>query len=235
MNDTIYIYCDESCHLENDHQQSMVLGAIWCPASHRSFLGRKIKAIREQFGLPPEVEIKWTKISPARLDYYMALVDLFFDEPLLRFRAVVVPDKSILDHDRFSQSHDDFYYKMWYLLLTHLVDDQHSFRVFIDIKDTRGRDKVRKLHKVLCNAYYDFDRKRISDIEQVHSHDVPLIQLSDLMIGALSYVHRGLDGSEAKKSIIARIRERSGHNLMMSTPPRVEKYNVLVWQPRDSL
>lgn len=235
MNDIIHIYCDESCHLEHDYKKAMVLGAVWCPSTHRAALGRKVKAIRKRFGLPPGVEIKWTKISPARLDFYIALVDLFFDEPMLHFRAVIVPDKSILDHGRFNQSHDDFYYKMWYLLLTHLVDDQHSFRVFIDIKDTRGNDKVRKLHEVLCNASYDFDRQRISDIEQVRSHDVPLIQLSDLMIGALSYLHRGLEGSEAKKSIIARIRERSGHDLLRSTPPRVEKYNVLVWQPKDSL
>lgn len=235
MNDTIHIYCDESCHLEHDQQKAMVLGAIWCPASHRAALGRKVKAIRKQFGLPPEIEIKWTKISPAGLDYYMALVDLFFDEPMLRFRAVVVPDKSVLDHERFSQTHDDFYYKMWYLLLTHLVDDQNTFRVFIDKKDTRGRDKVRKLHEVLCNTYYDFDRRRISDIEEVQSHDVPLIQLSDLMTGALSYFHRGLEGSEAKKSIITKLRERSGHNLLCSTPPRVEKFNVLVWHPKGVL
>lgn len=25
------IYCDESCHLENDHQRVMVLGAVWTP------------------------------------------------------------------------------------------------------------------------------------------------------------------------------------------------------------
>ena len=25
------VYCDESCHLENDHQKAMVMGAIWCP------------------------------------------------------------------------------------------------------------------------------------------------------------------------------------------------------------
>jgi len=25
------VYCDESCHLENDHQKAMVLGAIWTP------------------------------------------------------------------------------------------------------------------------------------------------------------------------------------------------------------
>jgi len=232
MNDFIHIYCDESCHLEHDRQNAMVLGAIWCPASHRAALGRKVKAVRKRFGLPPSFEIKWTKISPGRLDFYLALVDLFFDEPLLRFRAVVVPDKSMLDHQRFSQSHDDFYYKMWYLLLTHLVDDQHSFRVFLDIKDTRGREKVSKLHQVLCDTHYDFDRQKISDIEQIHSHDVPLIQLADLLTGALSHFHRELQGSTAKQTVISRIREKSGHDLLRSTPPRVEKFNVLVWRSK---
>lgn len=235
MNDSIHIYCDESCHLENDAQKAMVLGAVWCPASHRAALGRKVKAVRDQFGLQPSFEIKWTKISPARLDFYLALVDLFFDEPLLRFRAVVVPDKAVLDHGKFNQSHDDFYYKMWYLLLTHLIDDQHTFRVFLDIKDTRGQAKVGKLHEVICNAHYDFDRQRIASIEQVHSHDVPLLQLTDLMIGALSHLHRSLNGSEAKQAVIQRIRERSGHNLVVSTPPRVEKFNVLVWRPKSDL
>ena len=25
------VYCDESCHLEHDHQNVMALGAVWCP------------------------------------------------------------------------------------------------------------------------------------------------------------------------------------------------------------
>lgn len=235
MNNFVHIYCDESCHLEHDHHKSMVLGAVWCPAANRAELGRKIKAVRERFGLPASLEIKWTKVSPAQLDFYLALVDLFFDESLLRFRAVVVPDKAALDHGRFNQTHDDFYYKTWYLLLTHLVDDQHCFRIFLDIKDTRGQSKVRKLHDVLCNTHYDFDRERIASIEQVHSHDVLLLQLSDLLIGALSYLHRGLTGSPAKQAVIQKIRERSGHDLLRSTAPRVEKFNVLVWRPKEVL
>lgn len=31
MSETFNLYCDESCHLENDHQKVMVLGAVWCP------------------------------------------------------------------------------------------------------------------------------------------------------------------------------------------------------------
>lgn len=76
MTELIHVYCDESCHLEHDHASSMALGAVWCPASHRAMLGRKIKALRATHGLAPEFEIKWVKISPAKLDFYLALVDL---------------------------------------------------------------------------------------------------------------------------------------------------------------
>lgn len=231
MNDVIHIYCDESCHLQNDREKSMVLGAVWCPATHRAYLSRKIKEVTRRFGIPPSTEIKWTKVSPGQIDFYLALVDLFFDEPLMRFRAVVVPDKSILDHGRHKQTHDEFYYKMWYFLLTQLIDDSHQFRVFLDIKDTRGARKVNKLHEVLCNTHYDFDRSRITDIELVRSHDVVLLQIADLLSGALSYAHRGKNGSAAKRSIVERIRLRSSHNLLRSTVPKAEKFNVLVWRP----
>ena len=56
--DTINIYCDESCHLLHDHQQAMVLGAIWCDAAHRAALGRKIKLLRREFGLSPLFEAR---------------------------------------------------------------------------------------------------------------------------------------------------------------------------------
>ena len=232
MSNRIYIYCDESCHLLNDHMRAMVLGAVWCNASRRASIGRKLKELKLKFELPSTFELKWTKVSPSKLDFYLAVVNLFFDEPLLHFRGIVVPDKMALDHDRFGQTHDDFYYKMWYLLLTNLIDNRHRFRIFLDIKDTRGARKITKLHQVLCNSHYDFNQQVIQDIQLVHSHDVPIIQLADFFIGALAYIHRGLSESTAKQAVIERIRERSGHKLLRSTLPREQKLNVFVWQPQ---
>lgn len=106
------IYCDESCHLENDRMKAMVLGAVWCQYDQKKYLFRKIKLLKQQYGIPSEFEIKWTKVSPSKLDFYKDIVNLFFDEPLLHFRAVVIPDKKKLNHLNFNQNHDDFYYKM---------------------------------------------------------------------------------------------------------------------------
>ncbi|MBU2783476.1 DUF3800 domain-containing protein [Acidithiobacillus caldus] len=230
MSEVVYIYCDESCHLENDGMKAMALGALWCPADERKSLSRKIKEIKAEYGMPPGFEIKWVKISPGKLSFYQAILDLFFDEAMLHFRGLVVPDKQLLDHGRFAQSHDDFYYKQWYTLLNRLINRDNRYRIFLDIKDTRGRRKVAKLHEVLCNANYDFDRGIIESIEQVQSHDVPLLQLTDLLIGALTYVHRGLQGNSAKQALIEQMQRRSGLSLKQSSAWQAEKFNLLVWR-----
>ncbi len=233
MNQTIHVYCDESCHLENDGMKAMVLGALWCPASHRKYLARKIKALKMAHGLPAEFEIKWVKVSPGKLPFYLQLLDIFFDEPLLHFRGLVVPNKQLLSHGNFSQTHDDFYYKLWYVLLNRLIDPEKHYRIFLDIKDTRGHQKATKLHEVLCNANYDFDRSIIESIELVQSHDVMLLQLADLLIGVLSYVHRDLHESAAKQSLVTHVQRRSGLMLEQSSLLRAEKFNLLVWTARS--
>ena len=47
MNSTYNIYCDESCHLEHDHQRSMVLGAVWCPAEQSRRVAVRIREIKK--------------------------------------------------------------------------------------------------------------------------------------------------------------------------------------------
>ena len=117
----INIYCDESCHLENDNQQSMVIGGISCPDYARQTVYNDIKNIKIKHKISPFIEIKWNKVSMSKIDFYMDLVNYFFDNELLNFRAIVIPDKSILNHKKYGQSHDDFYYKMYFYLLRKLL------------------------------------------------------------------------------------------------------------------
>ncbi|GAH64596.1 unnamed protein product, partial [marine sediment metagenome] len=99
MGITYNIYCDESCHLEHDHINVMALGAVWCEKDNVPQLASALRSLKMEFGLPSDFEIKWTKVSPAKIDFYKAVIDFFFDEPILRFRGVLIPDKRQLDHD----------------------------------------------------------------------------------------------------------------------------------------
>lgn len=226
------VYCDESCHLENDHQKVMVLGAVTCPRSKAREISTRLRELKVRAGLSPDFEIKWTKVSPARTDFYLSVVDYFFDDDDLSFRALVVPDKSRLDHDGFRQTHDDFYYKMYFDMLKVLFDPACGYRLYLDIKDSRSNEKTRKLHEVLANSAYDFKRQIVRGIDLVRSEHVQQVQLADLLIGAVSYLHRGLGSNSAKTSLLRRMQERSQYSLLRSTLLRSRKVNLFVWQPR---
>ena len=232
MSEIFNIYCDESCHLENDRQLAMVIGAVWCPESQRASVARAIRELKVQHGLASSFEIKWTKVSPAKLDFYLTLIDLFFSDPRLHFRGIVIPDKSKLDHSMFNQSHDDFYYKMYFQLLKVIFESGNRYRIYLDIKDTRSQQKVTKLHDYLANAQYDFNKEMVEWIQQVHSHEIEQLQLADVLIGALGYLHRGLQTSPAKQALIERIKAKSGFSLRRSTLPSEKKFNVFVWTPQ---
>jgi hypothetical protein len=62
------VYCDESCHLEHDHQGVMVLGAVWCPAEKTREVMTRLKEIKARHGVAALTEVKWVKASRPKLE-----------------------------------------------------------------------------------------------------------------------------------------------------------------------
>ena len=234
MSEIFNVYCDESCHLENDRQKSMVLGAIWCPLNKSREIAVRLREIKQKHGLSPFFEAKWTKVSPAKKEFYLDLINYFFDDDDLHFRVLIVPDKSLLHHDAFSgQDHDSWYYKMYFDMLKVIFKPDARYRIYLDIKDTRGAQKVVDLHDVLCNNHYDFSHQVIQRLQLVHSHEIEQLQLADLLIGAVGYLNRGLHGNTGKTAIIERMQRRSGYDLTRTTLLREEKMNIFRWHASE--
>jgi len=227
------VYCDESCHLEHDHQPLMVLGAVWCPLEKAREISVHIRELKKSHGLSTTFEIKWTKVSQGQQAFYLDLLDYFFDDDDLHFRALVVQDKSRLQHELYEQTHDTWYYKMYFDMLKVILDPGACYRIYVDIKDTRSAAKINKLHDVLCNNIYDFQRQIIERVQTVRSHEVELLQLADLLIGAVSYANRGLYGNSAKVALVERMRERSGYSLTKTTLLKEDKVNLFIWQATE--
>jgi hypothetical protein len=233
MNPAFNIYCDESCHLEHDGQPIMVLGAVWCPREKTREIAVRLRALKVRHGLSPSFEIKWSKVSPAQAAFYLAVLDDFFDDDDLHFRALIVGDKSKLRHEDFDQDHDTWYYKMYFDMLKVLFDVGSRYTIYLDIKDTRGWGKTRHLAEVLRNNAYDFDRRIIESIQTVRSHEVEQLQLADLLIGAVSYANRQLTGNAGKVALVERMRQRSGYDLQRTTLFRENKVNLFRWEPAE--
>ncbi|MDD4494890.1 MAG: DUF3800 domain-containing protein [Eubacteriales bacterium] len=230
------IYCDESCHLENDGINVMVLGGVWCPHDTTREINERIRDIKIRNSISPTAEMKWTKISPSKLQLYIDLVNYFFDEKLMHFRAVVVPDKNQLDHERFNQTHDDWYYKMYFEMLKQILMPKDRYEIYIDVKDTNSSRKAQKLREVCSNSMYDFSKTIIRKIQPIQSKEVQLMQVVDILIGALGYANRQFADehvkSSAKLAIIDLIKKRSGYSLSKTTLLREEKFNILIWDAR---
>jgi hypothetical protein len=233
MSSTYNVYCDESCHLEHDQQKIMVLGAIWCPLEKTKEISTRIREIKVKYKLAKDFEIKWTKVSPAKQDFYMELLDYFLDNENLHFRALVVPDKTKLQHEAYQQDHDTWYYKMYFDMLKAILTNTDCYRIYLDIKDTRSGIKTAKLHDVLCHSLYDFDVKIIEWVQIVRSHEIQILQLADLLIGAVSYANRGLTTNSAKAALVESMRERSGYSLIRTNLLREPKVNIFIWHPTE--
>lgn len=224
------IYCDESCHIINNDSNTMAIGAIWCPDNKKAEIFEKLKELKEKHGLSRHFEIKWNKVSNHKVSFYLDVINYFFDNSDLYFRVVVIPDKNELTHSEYNQTHDDFYYKTYFNLLKTIFEPNSEYNIFLDIKDTQGGKKLENLHKILCNNSYDYNKKIVKKVQQVRSHEVELIALSDLLIGAITYLWRGLDSNKGKLELINLIKNRSRYSLTSSTLYKELKFNIFVWK-----
>ncbi len=217
MNKTFNIYCDESCHIENDGNPYMFLGSISCayPQVKRHTL--RIKELKDKHRF--NAEIKWSNVSKSKLGFYIELIDYFFDTDL-RFRVIGI-NKSQIDYNSFNCSYDDFYYKMYYLLLNYHIDTLNHYNVYLDIKDTLSARKVRKLREIL-NVKFGVFR----NVQNIVSKESLLMQLTDFIMGAISY-NANVDEkcNEAKVAIIERIKRHENLSSLMCTNYS-EKFNL---------
>lgn len=222
ISEIINIYCDESCHLLHDKSNVMVLGGIICPLKNKATVFSDIKNIKKKHNLE-YYEMKWTKISNAKLDFYKEIINYFFESPYLKFRGLIIPDKTILNHEEYNQTHDKFYYKMYYDLLNIVTRPRYKYNIYIDIKDTNGHLKIEDLKSFLSNS--------VSKIQEVRSHQVELIQLADIIIGANEYKSRKIDTSTAKLEIVKLINNYcinlNNKEMNETTDYCSSKYNLL--------
>lgn len=228
----INIYCDESCHLEQDDSNCMVLGAISCPKEKVHMFSEELRNLKVKHGLSKKYELKWTKVSETKLDYFKDVIDFFQENKELSFRAVVA-DKTHLCHDNFHQTHDDWYYKMYYFLLRYLISPPETYNVYLDIKDTHGGSKVSKLQDILNHTLYKFYNETVKNIQIIRSDESELLQLSDFILGAVAYKNRNLSSSNSKLELCRYLESATSTSLISSSLLNNTKFNIFMWKPRN--
>ncbi|MBN2597803.1 MAG: DUF3800 domain-containing protein [Marinifilaceae bacterium] len=215
---TFNIYCDESCHLENDKKKYMLLGNVSSAYNQVKRHTERIKDLKKKHNFYGE--IKWSNVSNSQLKFYKELIDYFFDTDL-RFRSVVV-DKSRINNQAFDQDYDTFYYKIYYYLLNHRINSAYTYNVYLDIKDDLSAIKVDKLRKILNTQFGVF-----RNVQNIRSHESILLQLADFIMGALSYnLNDDKKRVLGKVQIIEKIKKHTNQNLTCTSNYNEDKLNL---------
>lgn len=230
------IYCDESCHLQFDNSDVMIIGSVWFEKRFKNLINNDIRQLKIKHGLSSWAELKWTKVSPSKSDFYFDIINYFINNENIYYRGVVAKGKKTLNHDKYNEGdYDLWYYKMYFSMLDRIIQPHNEYNIYIDIKDTRGAARTMKLQEVLCNNIYDFNREVVKKIAEVDSKRSDALQLADLLNGALAYYNRGLhekaDSNKAKQRVVELLQEY--FSLDNTTPLCHEKFNLLVWRGRE--
>ncbi|NOQ26325.1 MAG: DUF3800 domain-containing protein [Bacteroidales bacterium] len=218
MRKTFNIYCDESCHIEHDHKAYMLVGSVSSAYNQVKRHTERIKNIKQKhnfFG-----EIKWSNVASSQYLFYKELLEYFFDTDL-RFRAVIV-NKAKINNDAFGQDYDTFYYKMYYYLLNHNKNSMYNYNVYLDIKDTLSAYKVNKLKDIL-NTQFEVFR----NVQNIRSHESIILQIADLITGALAYNLNNHDKKvKAKTDLINLIEKHASKGLKENSDYADHKLNL---------
>ncbi len=130
------VYCDESRQdliAKKQTGQFFMIGSLWLPAEIREDVKVGIAQLREKYSV--RGEIKWSKISPSKKDFYIALIDLFISfQEKLRFRCIAI-ESSMVDLGWHNHDKELGFYKFYYQLLHHWILDLNAYTIFCDTKN----------------------------------------------------------------------------------------------------
>lgn len=222
------IYCDESnpdVFKEAEKKQSrpyLLIGSIWLPADLRAEIKESISFLKKQHNCLGE--LKWSKVSITRLEFYKDLIDMFLGYGLdLRFRAIAVEAEKV-NWEIHGNDNELGFYKFYYQLIHHWILDFNNYNVFCDTKTNRDATRLPTLKRCLQNSNL---LSEINSVQALPSSEVVIMQLTDFFLGMVNArLNKAIQEGGAKDQVIKHLEQRLGISELAPTSKTEEKFNI---------
>ena len=227
----IDLYCDESRQdlLVNKDAISptnryVSIGGLLVPRIKRRYLKHRINELKQQYGI--KNEFKWGNVSSNKIDFYKALVDLFFDQEFhdVCFRCVVI-DATEINNEKYNDNDQELgYYKFYYQLIHNWINPRASYYVFTDYKTNKEKDRLHELRRILNRPYVT---DKIEIIQAIDSAESVILQFQNILMGTVSYKYNyGINGTSTAKAELVRYVENKLGRQIGATYPSESKFNI---------
>jgi len=172
------LYCDES----GTDKANFHFGAIHCSRARANIFDRQIQDFRARTGLSGE--LKWTKVSRRFLIAYTEFVDIFLDD---QYATFILSEISKGEHWRkLASSADSQFLHAYFHFLEQAMWASARYAIFLDETSSK-RYKFNSFHYALNLPNIKYHRqKKVHTFTVVDSHESNLIQLVDVLLGALT-------------------------------------------------
>lgn len=228
------LICDES----GTGERYLVVGGLTLPRTNHEALATELAALKKSKGFRAEGEFKWGKVSKGYLPRYKELLEWFFQHLKsnhLRFRAHVVDTSAHVYRQYGDWDREKAFYKIFYHLLYQSVrrlaleEEGSNVLILLDDKTNRYPFRLPVLKKAL-NAGLNRElgvSGLVANVEPRQSsgeNAEPLIQIVDVLIGAIGYVRNGHlnqpGASPAKMEMVKFLEGLSGTGFAFDTAAR---------------
>lgn len=228
MTSILHFYADESSQSKCKY---MLLSGIAIAERHlesvRNML-RDVQVTHRTLGT-----MKWGKVSQSKLQVYREYCDVFFREcarDIMHFHSLTV-NTTMLDHRRFNSGSPEIgFSKFIYQLIVkigRLYGRDYVVHCYLDRRKTR--QSLNELQEIVNNGLaknWGLHSRPVRRIVFRETEDEPILQLNDVLLGALAARcngHHLAEGASTAKS------DLSGHILRSATIQ-----NPLIDTPRDT-
>lgn len=230
------IYADES---SIGGHRCLAWGGVWVTEEDEPAVRDGIAEVRRGVGWTRQSEMKWNKVSGAKCHpAYERLIAAFFEAPV-NFACIVVDTQHPGPNRGLDWELD--LYKTLYWLLFKRASPARQYEVVLDERTNREGDRLSVLRDSL-NATMRRDHHYAGlcfrDVFARQSHDDDLLQLADVLLGAVAFHqngwHRKPKASGAKCAAARQIADvvNPHFGVLQHTAAAKTKFNIWRWDPQ---
>jgi hypothetical protein len=205
---TPFVFLDETGSINDKANRYFAIGIIKCMQPY--FLDYVVRLSRQKYRVFDE--IKWNTISRNKLPILHEIIDQFFSHQGVCFASIVVNKDGVDFRKTFDNDPYTAYQKFSELLLKRVIKPNEIVTIIADYISTPHHvhfevDTKHSVNKAM-------NRLAIAGIHRIDSCGTNMLQVTDLLLGAVSYEyklnHKLVKGDPYKREIMDHVRDKVG-------------------------